>query len=153
MRRVIAEASKIIDRADQSATEDVVPESIRDDAGGERIVGRGDLLGELQAAAASGHESFGVESLKVATRDDGRRLLVFSAHEEWHIEALCFKEPRSATRDGEFGFQFAVFGSEGGELGRGGRRGVEHSVSHCGIEQRRLGFGGLVASPGLRGFG
>ena len=117
MRRLVPEATEVVDGADEPAAEDVMPEPVDHHACGQRIIGRGDLVGEFPAAAPSGHEGFGVEDLEVATRHGTRRLLVFPAHEERHIEALGFQEARGAARLGELGLELAVFGGQGGELG------------------------------------
>ena len=95
----------------------MVPEPVDHHARGQRVLNRGDLVGEFPAAAAGGREGFGVEGLEVATRHGSRRLLVFPAHEERHVEALGFQEARGATRHGELGLELAVFGGQGGELG------------------------------------
>ena len=153
MRRLVAEAAEVIDRADETSSEDVVPESVAHHAGGQRIIGGGDLRREFQTSAAGGHEGLGVEGFQVATGDDGGWLLIFAAHEEWHVEPFGLEEAGSAARFGEFCFQSAVFADECGELGRRGRRSVEHPVADPGVEQRGLGLGGFITSPGGGGYG
>ena len=153
VRGLIAETAQVVDGADETPAEDMMPESVRHHAGGQWVVRGGDLLGELEASAALGHEGLGVEDFQIAPRDDGRRLLVFAANEERHVEPFGLEEAGGAARDGDFGFQLAVFGGEGGELGRYGLGGVEDSVADACVEQRGLGLGGFITSPGGGGFG
>ena len=95
----------------------MMPEAIGHHAGRERVVGRGDLRGEFETAAAGGGEGLGIEDLEVASRDRRRGLFVVAADVERLIEAVCFEQARRPARGGELGFQLTVFGGEGGELG------------------------------------
>ena len=64
VRRQFADVAEIIDGADQARAEQVVPDAIDHDPRGQRIVGAGDRLGQLQPAAARGRERLvpGVDS-------------------------------------------------------------------------------------------
>src|SRR4051794_20456409 len=83
MRRVIAHRAKVVAGCDDSNAEVMLPESIDDDAGGERMIGPGQPAGERGAAAADGRLSailavdlVGAEKLGKAGSDGFFRLAI-----------------------------------------------------------------------------
>ena len=54
VRGALAVEAKVVRRADDAAAEMVVPDAVNQHAGGQRILGAGDPLGQLQTAFAFG---------------------------------------------------------------------------------------------------
>ena len=52
VRRQLADVAEVVDRAHQAGAEQVVPDAVDHHPGGERVVGAGDPLGQLEPAAA-----------------------------------------------------------------------------------------------------
>ena len=65
MRRRFAHLAEVLERGDDAAAEVVLPDAIDDDPGGERVVGRGDPLGQREAPA---------RGASVGPRNLGRRI-------------------------------------------------------------------------------
>ena len=112
VRGQFAQAAEIVDRAHEAPAEDVVPEPVDHDAGGERVVGRGKLLGKFQPAAARGTERRRVERLEVTPGHGGFRAVVVPARIQRLVEARGFQQSRGPPRDGHFPLGLAVLGDE-----------------------------------------
>ena len=70
MRRVAAHRAEVVRRGDDALAEVVLPESIDDDAGRERVIGTREPFGERRAAAGGIWSTFGRSDLRLACAEE-----------------------------------------------------------------------------------
>ena len=109
MRGEFAEFAEVVCAGDDAAAKDMMPETIDDDACGERIALHvGHVPGEFESTAAGGVEGRGIERVKEAALDDLGGLLVIAAHEQRGVFGVRFNDSGHAGGRGQFGFEVAV---------------------------------------------
>ena len=102
VRRRLAEHAEVVHGWHEAAAEEVVPDAVHDDAGGEGIGGVNDMLREFETAAAGG------EGLRLCSRERfeeaaGRalgRVARLAAHEEKLVHAAAIEHRGRGHGDG-----------------------------------------------------
>jgi hypothetical protein len=117
----IASGTEVIDRAHQALAEQVHPDAVDDDAGGERVLRMGDPLGKLEATALVGGDAGSVRDfggLNEATGDGGAEIADVAANMNGAIGGLRVIEHAHRLRALRTGFLQAFdFLIESGLLG------------------------------------
>src|SRR5204863_5769028 len=107
MRWRLAQAAKIIGRADDSATEQMMPNTIHNDTRGQRVVRARQIVRKLQPRIGGFEVWLGVDRFEKVSRHDSGGLLVTAANEQRLIPIFGFDHAGGADRRGQFHFYFA----------------------------------------------
>ena len=111
----VAEFAEVVGGGDEAAAEEVMPETVDDDAGGEGVARHvGHVSGEFEAAALGGVEGGGIEGVEEAAGDEGGGLFVIATDEEGGVFGVGFDDAGDAGGGGELGFEVAVAFEEWG---------------------------------------
>ena len=93
MRGRFSRRAEVVDRGDETLTEQPQPDPVREDAGGEGILWRGRPLGKLEPAARVGGDRFLVARLyhleKAAGNAPVGRIFLLAANEDLRVERLA----------------------------------------------------------------
>ena len=149
----VAEFAEVVGGGDEAAAEDVMPEAVDDDAGGEGIARHvGHVSGEFEPAALGGVEGGWIEGVEEAAGDEGGGLFVIATDKEGGVLGVGFDDAGDAGGGGELGFEFVVFFEEGSDGGEGEFLRLDEGVEGFGV-----GIGEGVGLPGgdelMRGCG
>ena len=114
----ITQFAEIVRGGDQTATKNVMPETVDHDPGCERVAFQiGQMFGELQAATAGGVEWRGIKGVEESARDDFRRLLVITTHKKGRVFGIGLDHAGNAGGFRDPGFDLPVARDQGGDAG------------------------------------
>ena len=102
VRGFAAKAAEIVGGGDDAAAEDMVPEAVDDNAGGERVVGAGDAVGKFEAAAVLSLVRSWVDGIEEVARDEVGGLFVVAADEERVVGGVSLDDAGGAEGWEEF---------------------------------------------------
>ena len=108
MRGLVTESAKVVDRADQTAAKEMMPEAVDDHPSRQGIGRAGDFVGQFQSAARGCLERPIVEHLQKPARHRFTRLGHLAPNKQGLVECDSFMNTRCAPWDGDLRLQPTV---------------------------------------------
>jgi hypothetical protein len=143
-----AEAAEVIGGGDQAATEEMMPDAVHDDAGGEGIIRTGEIFSQLEAGTFGGDVRLGIERFQEAAGDTFTWLFVVATSEEGLIGFLGVDETRSADGNGQLRFFIAPGFKKRLKRWKLFQRIAEQTGAKSLVEETGGGGMGLAFAPG-----
>ena len=112
MGRLLSKSAKVVHRRDQSRSEEVIPDAIRHNAGGEWVFGADQIIGKLQSATICRVVRSLIDRLEESPGFWLSGLFMVAPLEYRLVKTSRFPDSGNADRVGESGFCLAVFVDE-----------------------------------------
>ncbi len=150
---LFSHASEVIDRGDDAAAKEPVPNAVHHHAGGERVLRVGDGIGELLAPTERGVIWLAAEDFEIGARYGLAGLEMIAAGQQRRVVGDGFEHAGRVVQRRYFGFELAILRHErpqGFELGERRRQDIATDER---IEEQALRLGELIVAPRIDGIG
>ena len=112
MARLLSESAEVVHRWDDALAEEVMPDTVHDDAAGEGIFRINKIAGKLEPSRALGRVGSAVEFFEKAPRHGRAGLFVIAADKERLVDPGSLEDSRGAGGKGNVRLKLTIAGHE-----------------------------------------